>query len=315
MNKSFIFFLVSTIITLLSVAVFNTGPIINGKIGSDEDNPWKTLNCMMISDQYKDKKEEYDKEIDEEEKNEIDKDMKSLKKQRDSCNRKKAMYGLEYSAFTIDLIIGFVCSLLGLLHYLDEGKSFIPKTGLIGLISGAIAFIISLIYLIYSILVYSKDTNGNIKTDENGVFAKWDNTHGVYMCLFYEKDNEDSIYAKFNELGKKQYNYNKDLYIAYKYDSKSEINNCIEEDNDYIEECQTRNNLTITGPIKYNDNSKECNQLYITPEDNTQNSDINNRWLTTIILTVIIILCEIFLALFGFLLFKNKEEIEEVPVA
>ena len=315
MNKSFIFFLVSTIITLLSVAVFNTGPIINGKIGSDEDNPWKTLNCMMISDQYKDKKEEYDKEIDEEKKNEINKDMKSLKKQRDSCNRKKAMYGLEYSAFTIDLIIGFVCSLLGLLHYLDEGKSFIPKTGLIGLISGAIAFIISLIYLIYSILVYSKDTNGNIKTDENRVFAKWDSTHGVYMCLFYEKDNEDSIYAKFNELGKKQYNYNKDLYIAYKYDSKSEINNCIEEDNDYIEECQTRNNLTITGPIKYNDNSKDCNQLYITPEDNTQNSDINNRWLTTIILTVIIILCEIFLALFGFLLFKNKEEIEEVPVA
>ena len=315
MNKSFIFFLVSTIITLLSVAVFNTGPIINGKIGSDEDNPWKTLNCMMISDLYKDKKEEYDKEIDEEEKNEIDKDMKRFKKQRDSCNRKKAMYGLEYSAFTIDLIIGFVCSLLGLLHYLDEGKSFIPKTGLIGLISGAIAFIISLIYLIYSILVYSKDTNGNIKTDENRVFAKWDSTHGVYMCLFYEKDNEDSIYAKFNELGKKQYNYNKDLYIAYKYDSKSEINNCIEEDNDYIEECQTRNNLTITGPIKHNDNSKDCNQLYITPEDNTQNSDINNRWLTTIILTVIIILCEIFLALFGFLLFKNKEEIEEVPVA
>ena len=316
MNKSFIFFLVSTIITLLSVAVFNTGPIINGKIGSDGLNPWKTLNCMMISDLYKDKKEEYDKEIDEEEKNEIDKDMKRFKKQRDSCNRKKAMYGLEYSAFTIDLIIGFVCSLLGLLHYLDEGKSFIPKTGLIGLISGAIAFIISLIYLIYSILVYSKDTNGNIKTDENRVFAKWDSTHGVYMCLFYEKDNEDSIYAKFNELGKKQYNYNKDLYIAHKYDSKSEINNCIEEDNDYIEECQTRNNLTITGPKKYiTDNSKDCNQLYINPEDNAQNSDINNRWLTTIILTVIIILCEIFLALFGFLLFKNKEEIEEVPVA
>ena len=241
--------------------------------------------------------------------------MKSLKKQRDSCNRKKAMYGLEYSAFTIDIIIGFICSLLGLLHYLDEGKSFIPKTGLIGLISGAIAFIISLIYLIYSILVYSKDTNGNIKTDENRVFAKWDSTHGVYMCLFYEKDNEDSIYAKFNELGKKQYNYNKDLYIAYKYDSKSEIKNCIEENDYYIEECQTRNNLTITGPIKYSDNSKDCNQLYITPEDNTQNSDINNRWLTTIILTVIIILCEIFLALFGFLLFKNKEEIEEVPVA
>ena len=113
------------------------------------------------------------------------------------------MYGLEYSAFTLDLTIGFICSLLGLLHYLEEGKAFIPKTGLIGLISGAIAFIISLIYLIYSILVYTKDTPFRIKTDENGVYAKWVSNKNDYICSFFEENNYYSPYATYNELGKK----------------------------------------------------------------------------------------------------------------
>lgn len=311
MNKSFIFFIVAVIITLLSVVVFYTGPIINGKIGSDNvQSLWKTLNCMYLSDLYKDKKNEYDKEIDEDLKNEKDKEKKDLKKQRDSCERKKAMHGLEYSAFTLDIIIGFVCSLLGLLHYLDEGKSFIPKTGLIGLISGTIAFIISVIYLIYSILVYSKDTNRTKKTDENGVYAKWDSDKRVYMCLFFEEDNKDAIYAKYNELGKKQYNYNKDLYIASEHDTESEIYNCKQN---YILTCATQNNISyVTTPFTYN--SHDCNQLYVEPIDNNQNFDINARWLTTIILTAIIILFDIFLALFGFLLFKDRENSGEVPV-
>ena len=61
------------------------------------------------------------------------------------------MHGLEYSAFTLDVIEGFICSLLGLYHYLDEGKSFISKTGLIGLICGVIGLVITLVYFIYNI--------------------------------------------------------------------------------------------------------------------------------------------------------------------
>lgn len=305
MNKSFVFFLVATIITLLSVAVLNTGPIVSKRLGSN----WKTLNCLRLSDQYKEDKDDYEKETDEEEKKEKDIIKKLSKKKRDICQWEKAMYGLEYSAFTLDLTIGFICSLLGLLHYLDEGKAFIPKTGLIGLISGTVAFVVSLVYLIYSILVYTKDTNGTIKLDENRAFAKWDSNENAYICSFYKENDYYFRYAKYNELGKKQYNYNKDLYIKYNYESDSEIYKCKESvtSSNFENQCW-RTNIYQLG--KHGD----CEKLYIRPISENGNLDLNNRWLTTIILTVIIIICDACLALFGFLLFKNKEEAGEVKV-
>ena len=231
------------------------------------------------------------------------------KKRRDFCQWEKAMYGLEYSAFTLDITIGFICSLLGLLHYLDEGKAFIPKTGLIGLISGAVAFVVSLVYLIYSILVYTKDTNGTIKLDENRAVAKWDSNQNAYICSFYEENDYYFPYAKYNELGKKQYNYNKDLYIKSNYDSDSEIYKCKASSLDYIgKDICWRTNIFKLG------NFNNCEKLYIGPISENTNLDLNNRWLTTIILIVIIILCDACLALFGFLLFKDKEEGGEVKV-
>ena len=305
MNKSFVFFLVATIITLLSVAVLNTGPIVSKRLGSN----WKTLNCLKFSDEYKEAKDDYEKETDEEEKKEKDITKKKNKKRRDLCQWEKAMYGLEYSAFTLDLTIGFICSLLGLLHYLDEGKAFIPKTGLIGLISGAVAFVVSLVYLIYSILVYTKDTKSTIKLDENSAVAKWDSKENAYICSFYEENDYYFRYAKYNELGKKQYNYNKDLYIKSKYDSDSEIYKCKTSEYDFYQydKCW-RTNIFQSGKLN------DCEKLYIEPISKNKNLDLNNRWLTTIILTVIIIICDACLALFGFLLFKNKEEAGEVKV-
>ena len=305
MNKSFVFFLVATIITLLSVAVLNTGPIVSKRLGSN----WKTLNCLKFSDEYKEAKDDYEKETDEEEKKEKDITKKKNKKRRDLCQWEKAMYGLEYSAFTLDLTIGFICSLLGLLHYLDEGKAFIPKTGLIGLISGAVAFVVSLVYLIYSILVYTKDTKSTIKLDENSAVAKWDSKENAYICSFYEENDYYFRYAKYNELGKKQYNYNKDLYIKSKYDSDSEIYKCKTSvtSSNFENQCW-RTNIYKLGK------RGDCEKLYIEPISENENLDLNNRWLTTIILTAIIIICDACLALFGFLLFKNKEEAGEVKV-
>ena len=309
MNKSFIFFLVATLITIFSIAVLNTGPIINNKLGPN----WETLNCLLLSDEYDIAKDDYDLETDEELRKQKNIEKKMAKKSRDFCYREKAMYGLEYSAFILNIVIGFICSLLGLLHYLDEGKTFMPITGLIGLISGAIAFIISLIYLIYSILVYTKDTNRTIKTDEKGVYAKWDSSENAYICSYFEEENYYSPYANYNELGKKQYNYNKDLYIASNYETDSEIYKCqnkesLDYDWDFV--CQTEKSFKVNGG-KYDN----CDQLYIYPISEKYNSDLNNRWLTTIILTVIIILCDACLAVMGFLLFKNKEESGEIAVA
>ena len=308
MNKNFIFFLVATIILLLSIAVLYVAPIVH--YGDD----WKTLNCLIKSDDI----EIFEEEIkalpsntDEKEKKDREKVLKRNKKKRDLCYRMKAMYGLEYSAFTLNVVVGFICALLGFIHYLDEGKSFMPKTGLIGLFSGVIGFAITVVYFIYNILVYTSPS-GEKKVDENMAFAKYDSSKKVYLCNFYDEDDLDSIYAKYSELGKKQYNYIKDLYIANKYDEDSEIRGCIKSD--LISDCDSNNN--ITGPFMYTSkgSQKECTQLYKNPEEENVNMDINNRWLTTIILSAITIICNLCLALFGFLLFKNKEESGEVKV-
>lgn len=46
---------------------------------------------------------------------------------------KKGMYDMEYASFIFNIVIGFVCALLGLLHLFDTKKEMVPKTGLIGL--------------------------------------------------------------------------------------------------------------------------------------------------------------------------------------
>ena len=66
------------------------------------------------------------------------------------------MIGLEYSAFTIDVIFGFVCALLGVLLY--SGNNINGKiVGLIGLASGAVGFVLTFIYIIYSGIVFNND--------------------------------------------------------------------------------------------------------------------------------------------------------------
>ena len=298
MNKHFIFFACGTLIVVLSVAVFNTGPIINYKLGSD----WGKLNCQRLSDEYDQIKGE-SPEYTTQQKKRKDEELQFIKQQLNSCNRRKAMYGLEYSAFIIDIVAGFICSILGLLHYTEsnnEIKAFAKKTGLIGLIFGAIGFVMTLVYLIYSALVYTKDTGSVIKTDENGSYAKYDSTNKVYICKFYKENDINSMKATYSEYGKKQYNYNKDSYIAYSFSADSERRVCTHYSSD---DCSDNNNFTFSS--YYDNNSKRCENIYIRPNEEYENKDLNDRWLTTIILSAIIILCTICIALFGFLIFKE----------
>jgi hypothetical protein len=48
------------------------------------------------------------------------------------------MYGLEYSSLIIDVVLGFICTILGLLHYFDVAKPFEKISGIIGLSTGII---------------------------------------------------------------------------------------------------------------------------------------------------------------------------------
>ena len=57
--------------------------------------------------------------------------------------KKKAMIGLKYSAFSIDVIFGFVCTILGFL--LNSGNNIGKFVGLIVLASGAVGFVLTFV--------------------------------------------------------------------------------------------------------------------------------------------------------------------------
>ena len=118
MNKSLLLLILGTCIVILSVIIISIGPITNKLVG----DKWGYLNCEILSDQI----------------NLLKNDVTKLKKMKNLCYRQKAMHDMEYTSFIINIILGFVCADLALIHYLGFGKEFEIKTGIIGLISGGI---------------------------------------------------------------------------------------------------------------------------------------------------------------------------------
>ena len=193
--KKTLFLILSGAIVIFSIICICSAPIINRVIPSSDY--WKTINCQKLTDDYKEAKKGNDKDT-----------IERAKKAKNRCNRDKAMYGLEYSSLIIDVICGFICTVLGLLHYFDIAKPFEKVTGIIGLATGIIGFILTLFYVIYSAYIFSNDPSYEYKREKDLAFAKFEDNKG-YKCLFYKDKDEDSIYAKYSDLGKKQYNYNK----------------------------------------------------------------------------------------------------------
>jgi len=305
MNKTLIFFCISCCLLVFSIIVVCTGPVITGVV----DKSWRTLNCQHYSDQYKyikDKKPITDNDLE-------DALLKHLKKGKHLCERRKAMYGLEYAALVSDLFFGVLCSLLSLLHYFGIGQVFQKVTGIIGLACGIIGFILTLVYIIYSGYIFTNDGKGKsydlytdistlslvsdithydsysiIKLDKDRAFAEWNN--GKYECFYYDKDNEDSAYAKYSDLGKKQYNYHKDFASNSEYNE----NNCQKSP---LDDCET--------PITTKD--PKCNKLYFANNIiGISNKYEYDKWVTSIIFGCFIIVLTIGLAIFGFLLFSDN---------
>ena len=241
--------------------------------------------------------------------------LESNDKSKHLCDRQKAMYGLEYAAFILDLVFGFSCTLLSLLNFFGVGKSYEKLIGIIGLISGIIGFIFTFIYIIYSGYIFTNDkTNRVLKLDKNREIAKWTGTE--YKCLFYEKDDDDSIYVEWSDLGKKQYNYHKDFTFP---DDNSKYNDC----NDFKSKIQYLNQLpgaSIFYPTELDDLCKNdfssltksqlgnCDYLFYDSDNinGISNKYIYDKWVTTIIFGCIIIALNLGLAVFGFLIFKES---------
>ena len=206
MGKGFLFFCCSCVILALTIVNLSIGPAISGRaVDDDDDVTWGNLNCAK-------KKDDYDKADDG---SLSDADKKGYKVRIDKCERQKAMYNMEYTSFVFDVVIGFVCGLLGLLHIFEVKKDFVANTGLIGLICGIIGFVLTLVYVIFNGLVFTNNYSDQPKADENGAFTE-KLSSGNYKCLYYDDSGDVlSLYAKISELNKKQYNYDKDLRKSY----------------------------------------------------------------------------------------------------
>ena len=288
MKIKLFFFITSTALFSLSIITICCAPIIN-KINSDF-NDWSSLNCGLFADL---------ESSDNIELNEIEK-YKYLK---NLCYRQKAMSNLEYTSLIIDASLSFICFYLSLLNCLKLGLKFKNKTGLIGIISGIICFVLTLVYVCYSGYIFNNDiafgkvgennlikSNSKIKLFPNGALYKWSNNKYISS---YEGDSGDfPNYIKYKDLGDKQYNYNKKLFKNF----------YLGEDSCYISSSiKPSSQIFSCDYIFYN------NYIY----QNSSNKYLYDRWLTTLVLSCFIFFLNICLIIFGFLLFKEGAELQE----
>lgn len=303
MNKPLIFIIIATSILVLSAIVICVSPIINNiqAYGWSPAN-WRNLNCQIFADEMK--------------KDDIDLDsLQKYKKYKNICYRQKAMFGLENSAFVINIILAFICADLTLLHYLNVGKSFEKKTGLIGLISGIIGFILTLVYVCFSGYIFNNDVAygiidinnlsfsrpGLTKLYPNGALFKFEatdstGTNGNFIKVSDKELGEYPSDLLYKDLGKKQYNYNTKYYQTYMKNDPAGVG---------INNCHIEYGYSLPTPP---DPLPSCDYLYYPPNTSTINKYIYDRWLTALILSVLIVACNVALSIFGFLLFKNSEE-------
>ena len=290
MNKTLIFFCLSTGILALSIIVVCISPVINNiTVGTWKISSWRTLNCKLFEDKLNDEDVQLD-------------DIQKYKKVNKLCKTKKAMHDLEFASLVINLVLGFVCANLSLLHFLDVGKDFEKKTGIIGFVTGIIGFIITLVYVCFNGYIFNNDVaygNDNIpysgrsfKLYPNGAISKKDGSN--YIPIYANDKSDFSEFAKYKDLGSKQYNYDSKYYKNYEY---------------------TKDLTTIPDSEKclsiYSSISTSCEYNYYPPFTTFENKDLYDRWLTTLILSIFIVACNIGLLIFGFLLFKNGQDSNE----
>ena len=288
MSKGFLFFCCACVILLFSIINLSIGPIVSRTVGTN----WGRENCKYYVDEYDDAKKIGG----------IDEDRKKYTYQWpiDECQRKKAMHDMEYTSFIFDVVIGFVCGLLGLLHYFGLKPDFVSKTGLIGLGCGVVGFVLTFVYVILNGLVYTNYYDSVIyKRDGDGAFAEKEGN--AYKCIYFDKAaNVYALYAKYSDLIQKQYNYNYDLSKDY---SSNEYNGC---ESISPSQCLT-DGIIRPGTMPTNGKGEQCSKLYAPLQSKVENKDKSDRFLAALILSLLVCLASIGLALFGFLLWRNPE--------
>lgn len=285
----------------LSIITINIAPMISKSGSEDIFKDWSTANCQLLSDKDKREKDNGGYSSKPEEERE--------KRKINECGNHKLMYGFEIAAFVIDVSLGFVCSLLGLIHFLEPGKDFEKISGLIGLIVGIISAIITIIYVAISGVIFNTEPiRGKTILYPNQASLHWNGNKYIYdYDTEAAKEDLDIPHINYKDLGKIQYNYDSELFKASK-DLNSEYSNCQKSSDDFD---------SLGSPETYTIDSqtKECNYIWKTNQLNTDSKYkyLYDRWITSIILSVFISACGLGLAIFGFLLFKGSSNSASSP--
>ena len=295
MVKGIIFFCSSCLILLLTTINFCFGPIITGKANNLLKYNIETLNCLKLKETLKDIKIKGGYEY-----NEVE---LQAKYDYDSCQMQKILHFMEYASFTFDLGVGFICGILSLLHLSNVGLDFIKKTALIGIILGLSGFVITLVYAFFNYLVYTtvritKLGDTYIRRDSDYAYAVKDGDK--FKCLFYEdKFFSFSVYAKISDLGKKQYNYDKnwEKNIEKGCSSITNILGCFKDET-----------FKLNNPSS---SFNKCKKLYVPASYITkgiENKDLSDRFLTSLILSSLVCLANAVLYIQGVLLCRFPED-------
>ena len=286
MKYASIILLISIIITIFCTISICVAPVINNLL--DKFTLWGKLNCEYYSD-----KAEYSSPLNDYFKNQK---LESL------CRRQNAMYNLEYSSILINLFLGVVCAQLSLIHFFDKGESFHKKTGLITLIGGLIAFVLTLVYVCFSGYIFTKDVAFEDVTQldpyEDAILKLYPNGASLRsidnnFVAIYDKDKtDDAQYVKYKDLGAQQYNYNKEYYESYYYTVNSAISDkCIS---------------SSTG--------SNCDYIYDPPISSNENKYIYDRWCLCLVLAVFVVILNLVMAIFGFLMFSGGKSSGETKI-
>ena len=295
MGKGLLFFCCACCILVLTIVNLSIGPIISGAAYRYTEENFGTLNCKASKDVLDAAKDLPGHDDD---------DIKYNEEYNyNTCTREKGMHDMEYTAFIFDIVIGFVCGLIGLLHLFDLKKDFVSNTGLIGLACGVVGFVLTFVYVIFNGLVYTTVYTEIYKRDGDYAFAEKDGND--FKCFYFDNEhNGKSIYAKLSDLGKKQYNYKKE------WNKDIKDINCIITNGPTIESCSTAEIPNSLKGMHLSQTYSGCDYLYVGTDiqNEIENKDLSDRFLTTLILSLIVCLASIGLALFGFLLFRNPSD-------
>lgn len=302
MNNILIFLFISIGILVLSAITISLAPIINDISNISYNSP-KDLDCEIFSNQQEISKYNLDT-------------FQKLKTFKNICKRQKATHNLEYASLIISVFLSFLCANFSLLSFFKVEKGHQNKIGLFGLITGIIGFILTLIYICFSGYVFTNDmafgiinmndfggtgpelVGGILKLFPNG--AKYKYNGNRYITSYEENIGYNSQYLRYNELGDKQYNYDKDIYIKYMEN--------LPENRNSINGCNIGSAYLLTN---YNIKINSCDYLFTQPYNNSRNKYLYDRWVATLILSVFIIVLHLALAIFGILVFIDKETTSE----